>query len=147
MVSEFVDALTLLSPKYDYVLQRTTELPATFRLPPSYGTEHGVEKVFVLLSGPVEKRKKVMFLNDMLIDWIGNLRRKNAVRELVASVNQTWKDDEKKSSLRATYHSPSTINTMVRNFFAATREYYAWDFSVADFGFDGGVQRLLQRPM
>ena len=64
-----------------------------------------VAVVFVVLSGPGNKRKKVFVLKEMLIDWI-------------------QEKENKSSNGRNKYPSPSTINTSVRTFFAATKELY-----------------------
>ena len=79
-----------------------------------------MEILFILLSGPDDKRKKVGILNNMLVDWVASARKKNPPR--TGSI----------------FHSPSTLNFMVRSFFASTKSYYNWCFSYGNFNYDGG---------
>ena len=108
IVVEFMDALKQLKPRYDHLLELTREVPSFFLV-------KEVEAVFVLLSGKEEKRKKVLILNDMLIDWIGTKRR-----------------------IDGGFPAPGTINSTVRAFFAAAKTLFDWHFSPNDFNFDGG---------
>ena len=84
-----------------------------------------IEEVFVMLSGEDEKRKKVLVLNDMLIDWVGEKKKVNE--------NGTSK-----------YPSPGTLNGMVRSFFAVTKDQFNWTYSPNDFKFDGGYNGFLR---
>ena len=114
IIDEFLSALWEVTPKYDAYLKKTRrDVPAFFPSPE-------VEYLFVLLSGPEEKKKKVMILNNMLVDWIGAARKKKV---------------DNGSSI---YHSPSTLNYMLRSFFSTTKEYYNWLFTTSDFNFEGG---------
>ena len=71
-----------------------------------------------MLSGKDDLTCKINLLNKMLIDWVGNLKVKRG--------------SNKK------YHSPASLNTMLRRFFAAMKDKYDWQFATSDFGFDGG---------
>ena len=114
VIDEFLAGLWQQAPKYDIYLQKTKKnVPVFF-------PAKEVEALFILLSGPDEKRKKIGVLNNMLVDWIACARKKNPPRG---------------SSI---YHSPSTLNFMLRSFFAATKSYYNWCFNYGDFDYDGG---------
>ena len=56
----------------------------------------------------------------MLVDWIGSAKKK------------------KVDPGTSIYHSPSTLNQMLRSFFSSTKEYYNWLFTTSDFNFEGG---------
>ncbi len=114
IINDFLLGLFKQSPKYDTYLKRTSENV------PEYFPAREVEILFILLSGPADKRKKVSILNNMLIDWVASARKKSPGRG------------------GSIYHSPSTLNFMVRSLFASTKDYYNWDFCYADFNFDGG---------
>ena len=114
VIDDFLAGLWQQAPKYDIYLQKTKKnVPVFF-------PAKEVEALFILLSGPEEKRKKIGVLNNMLVDWIACARKKNPPRG---------------SSI---YHSPSTLNFMLRSFFAATKSYYNWCFNYGDFDYDGG---------
>ena len=108
IVHEFLEGLASAAPRYNHMLKKTLNVPSYF--PPG---EHAV--VFVALSGEDNKRKKVLILNDMLIDWIGNKKKNDGG-----------------------YPSPGTINSGMRAFFAFTKDTFNWHFSSSDFKFDGG---------
>ena len=108
VVNEFLEGLASAAPRYNHMLKKTLNVPSYF--PPG---EHAV--VFVALSGEDNKRKKVLILNDMLIDWIGNKKKNDGG-----------------------YPSPGTINSGMRAFFAFTKDTFNWHFSSSDFKFDGG---------
>ncbi len=114
IVTDFVESLWKQSPKYDTYLVRTTKDV------PSFFPSQEVELLFVLLSGPAEKRKKVMILNEMLVDWVATARKKSTGRS------------------GSIFHSPATLNYMVRSLFSSTKEYYHWLFCYGDFNFEGG---------
>ena len=114
IIDQFIAGLAMQAPKYDKYLKKTRDNV------PSFFPSQEVELLFILLSGPGEKRKKVMMLNEMLVDWVATARKKNV------------------SNSGSIFHSPSTLNFMVRSFFASTKDYYNWCFSYADFNFDGG---------
>ena len=82
-------------------------------------------EVFVLLSGKAERRSKVCVLNQMLINWVAEKENGGTRRRTGPSGISKWP-------------SPATLNTMVRTFFAATKDYYGWDFLVKDFNFEKG---------
>ena len=113
IINDFINSLWACTPKYDTYLKKTRDTPAHFP-----AGEH--EVLFVVLCGTTDKRMKVYSLNSMLVDWIASLKKKSPGRT------------------GSEYHSPSTINYMVRSFFAATKEYYDWNFSYADFNYEGG---------
>ena len=73
-----------------------------------------------MLSGPDEKRRKTNVLNNMLVDWIGSEKK------------------VKVSKGESIYHSPSTLNFMLRSFYSTTKEYFNWCFESSDFNFEGG---------
>ena len=108
LVIEFIEALKKKKPNYDSFLVRTKDLPTYFPMAEA-------KVLFVMLSGADEKAKKVRVLNRMLIDWIGSKRKQDGG-----------------------FPSPATINSDVRAFFAATKDFFEWSYSPADFKFDGG---------
>ena len=108
LVIEFVAASKKLTPHYDKFLTCTKNLPSHFTMPKA-------EVLFLMLGGKEDRHKKVRTLNVMLIDWIGSRRK-----------------------VDGGYPSPSTINSDLRCFFAATKDYFDWDYTHADFKFDGG---------
>lgn len=114
IIDEFLAGLWKQGSKYKTYLEKTT------RNVPEFFPAREVEKLFIVLSGPEEKDRKIHVLNSMLVDWIGCATKK------------------KVSKGTSPYHSPSTINYMLRSFFSTTKEYYAWSFTVSDFGFEGG---------
>ena len=116
LMREFVDALRAKAPKYDTLILPSKDKPEEF--PPG-----DVAEVFVLLSGPEEKRKKVHVLNQMLIDWVAEKENK---------VSRTGNGGGNR------FPTPSTLNCMIRTFFAATKSTYGWEFGVTDFQFEGG---------
>ena len=114
IIDEFLLSLWENLPKYDQYLRKTTSnVPAFFPSPE-------VKLLFILLSGPEEEKKKIMILNNMLVDWIGSAKKK------------------KVDPGTSIYHSPSTLNYMLRSFFSTTKEYYNWLFTTNDFNFEGG---------
>ena len=119
VLCEFIEALCR-HQKYSGMVEDAVDVPDFF--PPSTT----VAVVFVVLSGPHNKRKKIFVLNKMLIDWIQEKENK-------CSNGQNNK-----------YPSPATINTSVRTFFAATKELYHWDFSSKDFNFQGGYNAFFK---
>lgn len=72
------------------------------------------------ISGSVFKPEKVKINNDILIDLVSN---KIAKKMMVT---------------RSTYLAPSTLNTMIRAFFVATKDQYEWELLSSNFNFDGG---------
>ena len=108
LVIEFIEALKKLKPCYDTFLTKTKDLPSHF-------TMDEAEVLFVMLGGKDEKWKKVKTLNLMLIDWIGSRRK-----------------------LDGGFPSPATINSDLLCFFAATKDMFDWNYSPADFKYNGG---------
>ena len=125
IVNDFIESLRKMSPKYNHLLERTSEIPCSFRI-----KSKEVEKVFVLLSGPNDKTAKVNLLNKLLIDWVGNLEIK---RGAAAATSKNTNNKKRKR-----HHQPSSINTMTRRFFAACKGAFDWHFTTNDFTFDGG---------
>ena len=105
---EFIEALKKAAPRYDHFLKKTKEVPTFFKV-------KEIEVVYVMLSGEEGKRKKLLALNDMLIDWIGN-----------------------KKKLDGGWPCPGTLNSTVRAFLSATKTYFDWKYCLSDFKFDGG---------
>lgn len=122
IIRDFLEGLERVAPKYNHLLVTTTDVPPTFFVPP--GSAHAL--LFLALCGPSDKKRKTMILSDMLVDWIGGLRRK-------------------RSHKGSFYHAPSTLNVMTRNFLAATKEYYDWHFTMSDFKYDGGYAGFFKR--
>jgi hypothetical protein len=114
LLTEFVDVLKSHPSKYARFLEVTTDLP------PLFPTDEPTEMVFLLLRGEENKAEKVRSLNKMIIDWVTDKRLKNTTKNGSA------------------FPAPSSINTMIRTFFAAAKDYYQWSFSQKDFNFDGG---------
>jgi hypothetical protein len=114
LLTEFVNVLKSHPQKYARYTVLTTDVPSSF---PS---NEPIEKVFVLLRGENNKAEKVRSLNSMIIDWVTDKRLKVPLKNGI------------------TYPAPSSLNTMIRTFFAAAKDYYQWQFSQKDFGFDGG---------
>ena len=102
-------------PKYDHLLVPATEIPKGFKT-----LEASIPVLFVLLSGREDRGKKIKILNEMLIDWVGDKKKMSS------------------NSKQREFPTPSTLNTMVRGFFAATKDQYCWEYSPNDFRFDGG---------
>lgn len=119
LLVEFVEALRAKSPKYDLLTAPAKVVPDFF---PSGGV---VAEVYVLLSGKAERSSKVRVLNQMLIDWVNEKENGGTKRRSGPNGMCKWP-------------SPATLNTMVHTFFAATKDYYGWDFSVKDFNFEHG---------
>jgi hypothetical protein len=115
LLVEFVNVLKKHSQKYANYLALTIDVPDYF---PS---KDPTEAVFVLLSGDGNKAEKVRCLNDMLIDWVSEKKLQNPPRNGASP-----------------YPAPASLNTMIRTFLAAAKDYYQWHFSQKDFGFDGG---------
>jgi hypothetical protein len=42
------------------------------------------------------------------------------------------------------FPAPASLNTMIRTFLASAKDYYQWQFSQKDFGFDGGYNGFFQ---
>ena len=103
IIDQFIVGLAKQAPKYDKYLKKTRNDV------PSFFPAEEVETLFILLRGPEDKRKKVMLLNEMLIDWVATARKKTT------------------SHTGSIYHSPSTLNFMIRSFFASTKDYYNWN--------------------
>ena len=118
LLAEFIQVLKSKSPKYDHLLTATRKV----HLPSYFPQDIEVPFVFVLLSGSEHKPKKVKILNDMLIDWVSDKKKKY----------NSSSDD------KSPYPVPSTLNTMIRAFFAAAKDQYQWDYSPTEFKFDGG---------
>jgi hypothetical protein len=114
LLVEFVNVLKKHRGKYERFLVKISEVP------PSFPTNEPVEAVFILLRGEENKSEKIRSLNGMLIDWVEGKRLKVAQKSGHA------------------YPAPSSINTMIRTFLAATKDYYQWSFVQKDFGYDGG---------
>jgi hypothetical protein len=95
-------------------------LEITSDLPPSFAVQDLTEKLFVLLHGEGNKAEKVRNLNAMLINWVKD-------KKLVHP-----------PKVGSPYPAPSSLNTMVRTFFAAAKDYYDWSYSQKDFAFNGG---------
>ena len=114
LLVEFVKSLESYGDKYKDHTVVTQEVPSHF------GCD-SVAKVFITLSGTENKREKVEILNMMLIDWISMKRNKRV------------------KSGSAGYPTPSTLNTSVRAFLSATKEKFNWQYTLADFKFEGGV--------
>ena len=91
-----------------WFLVKTKDLPVHF-------TMTKVKSLFVMLGGGEDKCKKVRTLNVMLIDWIGSKRK-----------------------VDGGFPSPATINNDLHCFFAATKDFFDWKYSPANFKFDGG---------
>ena len=103
-----MEALQKSSPTYNKFLVKTKDLPAHF-------TMSEVEVLFIMLGGEEDKQKKVKTLNVMLIDWIGSKRKGDGG-----------------------FPSPATINSDLCCFFAATKDFFNWKYSSADFKYDKG---------
>lgn len=99
LIVEFIEALKKKSPTYDKFLVRTLNVPNYFRV-------KEIESVFTMLGGQENKRKKIEVLNSMLIDWIGSKRKNNGG-----------------------FHSPATINSQMRCFFAGTKDEFNWNYT------------------
>jgi hypothetical protein len=113
ILDEFVNNLKNYGSKYEKFLGITSDVPEYF---PS---QEPVEKLFVMLSGKENMPWKIEILNQMLIDWVKDKR-------LVTAKHGTF------------YPAVSSLNTMVRTLFAASKDYYKWCFTTKDFNFDGG---------
>ena len=157
VVRKFLDGLRACSPKYDRLLEETSNLPSNFNT-----QEQSVPLLFVVLSGSDDKKRKARVLSDMLVDWISNLRRvRSASSEEEESSSRVGIARKKErntdggvvsvnvdsSPAGYTYpHAPSTINTYVRTLLSAGKEYYNWDFCVGyDFSFEGGYCAFFKR--
>ena len=157
VVRKFLDGLRFCSPKYDRLLEMTSNLPSNFNT-----QEESVPLLFVVLSGTDDKKRKARVLSDMLVDWISNLRRvRSASSEDEESSSRVGIARKKErntdggvvsvsfESATAGYtypHAPSTINTYVRTLLSAGKEYYNWDFCVGvDFSFEGGYCAFFKR--
>ena len=127
LLIEFVEALRAKSPKYDLIIQPAENVPSFF--PQESGL---VAEVFVLLSGKGDRRNKIRVLNEMLIDWVAEKENKGTGRRAGPNGRSKWP-------------SPATLNTMVRTFFAATKEYYGWDFTTKDFNFERGYNGFFRQ--
>jgi hypothetical protein len=92
---------------------------------PLFPTDEPTEMVFLLLRGEENKAQKVRSMNKMIIDWVTDKRLKNTTKNGSA------------------FPAPSSINTMICTFFAATKDYYQWFFSQKDFNFDDGFNGFL----
>jgi hypothetical protein len=92
---------------------------------PLFPTDEPTEMVFLLLRGEENKAQKVRSMNKMIIDWVTDKRLKNTTKNGSA------------------FPAPSSINTMICTFFAATKDYYQWSFSQKDFNFDDGFNGFL----
>lgn len=117
ILNDFIEALRRESPKYDDLLKPTDQIPVSFRLGNDSVARQHIEQVWVLISGPDNKNAKVNLVNKMLIDWIGNMKKQKG---------------------EGKFHSPASINTMVRRFLSATKSHFDWHITQADFSFDGG---------
>jgi hypothetical protein len=115
VIRSFVASLAARGTKYQKFLKTSRAYPDWFI------ADGPLEAVFVLLSPQQEgeRMKKIKTLSEMLIDWVDGLELK-------------VKDGKKK------WHAPSTINVMVRSLLAACKDFFGWEFSIADFKFDGG---------
>ena len=122
ILREFLDALRAKDPKYRSMVEASSNVPEYFP------ADAVIAEVFVVLSGPGNKRKKVFVLNQMLIDWISEKRNKNC-----------------NNGRSHKYPSPATINTTVRTFLAATKELYNWEFSLKDFNFEEGYNAFFKK--
>jgi hypothetical protein len=118
IILDFITYLKSESTKYAYLLNMVP-VPAAFPT-----TKKLIENLWVCFSGEENKRQKVVELNKMLINWVGNRKLKNA--------NKLQKIGN------APFPQPSTLNMDLRAFFAGTKEYYLWSFGVSDFNFEGG---------
>ena len=98
------------NPRFEQFLQLTDA--------PSHWPVARTRKVWVMLRGEDEKRKKVSIVNDMIIEWISKKRK----------ILPSGKEE---------YPAPGTLNSLVRTFLAATKDY-DWSFTLHDFKFDGG---------
>jgi hypothetical protein len=114
LLCEFIEVLKKHGSKYERFLELTPNIPIDFP------TQDPTEMVFLLLRGEENKAEKIRSLNGMIIDWVEGKRLKYA------------------QSGGNTYPAPASINTMIRTFFAAAKDYYQWSFSQKDFTFDGG---------
>ena len=132
VLSEFIFALRAKSPKYDTLLLPAKKKPSEF---PS----GDVPEVFVLLSGPGEKRKKVHILNQMLIDWIAEKEYGKGTKKQNEEQQETLP-----SGAGIKYPTPSTLNNIVRTFFAAAKSHYGWEFTQNDFDFEGGYNAFFK---
>jgi hypothetical protein len=80
--------------------------------------------VFLVLHGENNKAEKVRSLNSMIINWVTDKRLKVPLKNGI------------------TNPAPSSLNTMICMLFNAAKDYYQWQFSHKDFGFDGGYNRI-----
>jgi hypothetical protein len=116
VIRSFVANLSNRGPKYAKFLKTTSKYPDFFYKGP-------IEVVFVMLS-PMsgDKKKKVQTLSEMLVDWVDSLKLK------------------KKARGKKKWHTPSTLNVMVRSLLAAYKNFYGWEYATSDFKFDGGFK-------
>ena len=108
LVLKFVQALKDKKTYNDKSLVRTKNLPTFFPM-------SDVKVLFVMLGEGEDKRKKVLVLTDILIDWVGSKRKTDCG-----------------------FPSPATINSDVNAFFAATKNFFDWNYYHANFNFDRG---------
>jgi hypothetical protein len=85
----------------------------TTDVPISFPSKEPIETVFLLLRGENNKAEKVRSLNSIIINWVTDKRIKVPLK-----------------------------NGMICTFFTAAKDYYQWQFSQKDFGFDGGITDL-----
>lgn len=90
-------------------------------VPPEFPSQEPTESVFVLLRGDDCKPEKIRSLNEMLIDWVTQKRLVNPPK-----------------GSTSVFPAPASLNTMVRTFFASTKDYYQWNYKLKDFTYDGG---------
>ena len=125
VVNNFIEALRKEAPKYNRFLKKTSCVPTFFH------SDKPVEVVFVMLSDANDKSKrieKVRILNEMLIDWVAGMKLKRSGKK----VFKKW-------------HSPASINVTIRKFLSAAKEYCAWDYTIAEFSFEGGFNAFFSK--
>ena len=121
VVNNFIEALRKEAPKYNRFLKKTSCVPTFFH------SDKPVEVVFVMLSDANDKSKrieKVRILNEMLIDWVAGMKLKRSGKKV---------------------HSPASINVTIRKFLSAAKEYCAWDYTIAEFSFEGGFNAFFSK--
>jgi hypothetical protein len=115
LITEFVDVLKKNEKKYARFLVLCTNVP------PEFPSQEPIESVFVLLRGDDCKPEKIRSLNEMLIDWVTQKKLVNPPK-----------------GCTSVFPAPASLNTMVRTFFASTKDYYQWNYKLKDFTYDGG---------
>ena len=85
-----------------------------------------MEKIFVVLAGPVTAEKKFL-CNRSLVEWQTNVKK------------------QRPSGDGCPYYSPASTNTNIRVFFATAKNQYGWQLTLEDVsGFNGSLAGVLK---